>query len=115
MASQEFAYIWRYEVDPQFRSEFLAAYDPRGEWVQLFSRDPAYLGTALFQDLDDEDVYVTVDYWRSKVDRDSFRERFAGEFDSLDCKCEKFTKKEQFLGDYANLRRYRADTRDGRT
>ncbi len=103
MASEQFAYIWRYEIDPHFRSEFLAAYNPRGEWVQLFSRDPAFLGTALFRDFDNEDVYVTIDYWRSKIDRDSFRKRFAAEFDSLDSKCEKFTKDEQLFGDFAIL------------
>ncbi len=103
MASEQFAYIWRYEIEPHFRSEFLAAYNPGGEWVRLFSRDPAYLGTALFQDFANADMYVTVDYWRSKADRDAFRERFAAEFDSLDNKCEAFTKDEQFFGDFVNL------------
>ena len=103
MASAQFAYIWRYTIAPEFRSEFLAAYNPNGEWVQLFSRDPAYLGTALFQDFDDENVYVTVDYWNSKADRDSFRERYAADFDGLDRKCEEFTRDEQFLGDYMIL------------
>ena len=103
MSSEKFAYIWRYTIDPDCRPEFLAAYNPNGEWVQLFSRDPAFLGTAFLQDSDNEDVYVTVDYWRSKADRDSFRKRYAAEFDSLDRKCEEFTIEEQFFGDYVIL------------
>jgi hypothetical protein len=103
MASDRFAYIWRYTIDPTTRSDFLAAYNPKGEWVRLFSRDRAYIETKLLEDADDENAYVTIDYWRSKADRDSFRERFAIEFDSLDSKCEGFTKDERFLGDYVEV------------
>lgn len=100
MASERFAYIWRYTIDPRRRSEFLAAYDPRGEWAQLFSRDPSYIETVLLHDGEDENRYVTIDFWKTKVDRDSFRNRFSAEFDGLDHRCEAFTYEEQFLGDY---------------
>lgn len=103
MAQERFAYVWRYEVDPELRREFLAAYNPAGEWVQLFSRDPAYIETKLLQDVDDDNVFVTIDYWKSKAQRDLFRERFARAFDSLDNKCETFTRHEQFLGDYTEV------------
>jgi hypothetical protein len=103
MASERFAYIWRYTIDPARRSDFLAAYNPRGDWAQLFSRDPSYIETMLVQDVEDEYRYVTIDFWKSKVDRDSFRERYSVEFAGLDSRCEAFTKDEQFLGDYLEI------------
>ena len=103
MASERFAYIWRYTINPAQRSDFLAAYNPKGEWAQLFSREPSYIQTVLLEDAEDETQYVTIDFWKSKADRDSFRKRFSVEFDSLDSKCEAFTKEEQFMGDYLEI------------
>ena len=103
MASERFAYIWQYTIEPSFRTAFLAAYKPSGEWAQLFSRDPSYIQTVLLQDDEDENRYVTIDYWKSKADRDSFRERYSVEFDSLDNRCETFTREEQFLGDFLEI------------
>ena len=103
MASKRFAYIWRYTIEPARRSDFLAAYNPRGEWAQLFSSDPSYVETILLRDDENEYKYVTIDFWKSKADRDSFRERYSTEFDSLDSRCEAFTKEEQFLGDYLEI------------
>lgn len=100
MASKRFVYIWRYTIEPDRRSEFEAAYSPRGEWAQLFSRDPSYLETVLLQDVDDPDRYVTIDYWKSRSARDAFRLRYAAEFDDLDNRCEAFTRDEQLMGDY---------------
>ena len=103
MTSERFAYIWQYTIDPAFREPFLAAYQPNGEWARLFARDPSYLVTVLLQDDADENRYVTIDYWKSKADRDSFRQRYSVEFADLDERCEAFTKNEQFLGDFLEL------------
>lgn len=103
MMSERFAYIWRYTINPDRRSAFLAAYDPGGEWTRLFSRDPSYIGTVLLHDAENENRYVTVDFWKSRADRDSFRERYSAEFESLDSRCEAFTEDEQFLGDYVEV------------
>ena len=103
MASKRFAYIWQYTIEPTYRSAYIAAYKPNGEWAQLFSRDPSYIETVLLQDDEDESRYVTIDYWKSKADRDSFRERFSVEFDSLDNRCEAFTREERFIGDFIEV------------
>jgi hypothetical protein len=81
----------------------LAAYGPTGEWVRLFSSDPAYLETILLCNADDENQYLTIDFWKSKSARDSFRERYSIEFDRLDSRCEALTKDELFLGDYLEV------------
>ena len=103
MASERFAYMWQYTIEPSCRSEFLTAYNPEGEWAQLFSRDPSYIETKLLQDIAYENRYVTVDYWKSKADRDSFRKRYSDEFDDLDNRCEAFTREELFMGDYVEI------------
>lgn len=104
MASKQFLYIWQYAVEPTRRTDFIKAYEPGGEWTQLFSRDPSYLGTVLLQDANDENRYVTIDYWKSRAERDAFRERYSVDFDRLDKRCESFTQKEQFLGDFIELK-----------
>ena len=103
MRSQRFAYIWQYIIEPNRRDEFLAAYGPGGEWVRIFSRDPSYIGTVLHSDVDDVNRYVTIDYWKSKADRDSFRQKYSIEFAELDERCEAFTRKEEFLGDFSEV------------
>lgn len=99
-AAGQFAYVWQYRIDPSKRNEFLAAYDPRGLWVQLFSRDRNYFGTALLHDANDDDRYLTIDYWSSQDARDAFREAHAEDFATLDQRCAAYTLTEEFLGDF---------------
>ena len=103
MAYRRFAYIWQYTIEPTSRPAFLDAYEAKGEWARLFSHDPSYIETVLLQDEEDENRYVTIDYWKSKSDRDSFREKYSVEFDSLDTRCEEFTTEEEFLGDFLEI------------
>ena len=103
MSTARFVYAWQYRIDPDCRKEFLAAYGPGGDWVRLFSSDPAYLGTRLLRDVDDDCRYLTIDYWKSKTDRDAFRARHAGEFAALDRRCETFTREETLLGDFEEI------------
>lgn len=104
MKSGSFAYIWQYTIDLSLESQFLAAYRPDGDWAKLFSRNANYIKTELLQDSNQKDQYVTVDYWTSKSDRDLFRVKYSEEFEELDERCETFTKKEVFIGDYTILK-----------
>ena len=99
MISTKFAYIWRYVVDSHKR-EFLDAYGAGGEWVKLFSRDPNYIETILLRDADDENRYITIDYWTSRSARDAFQDKYRDEFLELDKRCEVFTSNEEFRGDF---------------
>ena len=103
MTPARFAYVWQYTVRPDRLAEFLAAYSPGGDWTRLFSRDPAYLETVLFRDADDENRFVTIDYWTSRRDRDAFRQRHSVEFERLDSRCENYTEDEVFLGDFVEV------------
>ena len=103
MTTERFAYIWQYTIDPAHERAFLAAYGPQGEWVRLFSRDPAYIETLLLRDDERKDRYMTIDYWKSRSERDAFRERYSVEFEDLDSRCEAFTREEQFIGDFQEI------------
>jgi len=99
MISTKFAYIWQYVVDSH-KHEFLDAYGAGGEWVKLFSRDPNYIETVLLRDADDENRYITIDYWTSRSARDAFQDKYRDEFLELDKRCEVFTSNEEFRGDF---------------
>jgi heme-degrading monooxygenase HmoA len=103
MPSGRFIYIWQYEIEPARRSDFLAAYNPGGHWAQLFSLEPSYIETVLLQDIEDANRFMTIDYWRSRSDRDAFRERYSIEFADLDSRCESLTREEKFIGDYTEM------------
>jgi quinol monooxygenase YgiN len=100
MADSNFAYIWRYSIKPDQRTELLSAYCSKGHWAILFSQDSDYIKTDLLQDSSDENVYLTIDYWTSKAARDAFREKFSEEFHALDQECEAYTVSEVFVGDF---------------
>ena len=100
---KRFAYIWQYTIKPASRTAFLNAYEPNGEWAQLFSRDPSYIETVLLQDEEDANRYVTIDYWESKSARDAFRERYSVELSRLDTRCDDLTVEETLLGDFLEI------------
>jgi hypothetical protein len=95
-----FAYVWQYVIKPARRDEFFAAYAPDGTWVKLFARDSNYLGTVLLCDADNDNRFVTIDYWSSRDARNTFRTVHAVAFSSLDRKCSAYTITEEFLGDF---------------
>ena len=100
MAISDFVYIWQYTIKPDLKAEFLAAYKSDGEWVALFSRDGNYIKTDLLHNTEKLDIYVTIDYWKTKEARDSFRERYSKEFEDLDRRCEAYTVSEVLIGDF---------------
>lgn len=90
--------IWRFRIVPARRDEFLAAYGPRGEWEQLFTRAEGYMGTELFA-TDEADVYLTLDRWRSRQDFARFQQQFGEEYHALDERCAALTLEETKLAD----------------
>lgn len=96
-----FSYVWEYLVCPESVDLFEATYGPEGEWVELFRRAPAYLGTELYRDLDRSHRYLTVDHWRSYEDCEAFRDRYRAEIENLDQRCEEWTIEERHVGDFA--------------
>jgi hypothetical protein len=58
------------------------------------------LGTKLLHDIENNNRFVTIDFWTTKGARDLFRKTYSDEFTALDEKCEEYTLTEEFLGDF---------------
>ena len=93
-----YTYIWEFEVLSSAEAEFQRHYGPKGTWVALFRKDPAYIETLLLKDASRPGHYVTIDRWRSVDAYHSFRERFAKQYEALDRLCEALTVRETNLG-----------------
>lgn len=100
MTKKVFAYIWEYIVKENHLGEFKRIYEPEGDWAQLFRKADGYLATDLHQDKSNPNKFVTVDFWKTKGDRDNFRNQFSEEFKALDEHCERFTEREELIGDF---------------
>ena len=95
-----FVYIWTYEVRPEALPEFISVYGPEGAWAQLFRAHEGYRRTELLRDVKATNRFCTVDYWRSRDDREAFMRQHAEEFAALDRRCEAFTGREAHVGDF---------------
>jgi len=98
-------YIWEYLVRADFVAEFLRAYGPEGEWVQVFRRAKGYVRTELHQDHENPLRFITIDYWDSRASWAAFRIEFAAEFEFLDARCENYTETERQIGSFARVGR----------
>ena len=101
-----FTYMWEYEVLSINREAFLNLYGQEGEWVNFFNKAEGYLGTDLHEDIDNEERFISIDFWVSKDSRDNYRKQFVEEFNALDDAGELVTNKETPLGEFYT---YRAD------
>lgn len=101
MGEYGYMYAWEYEVDPSMTKEFLAAYGPDGHWVALFRSCPGYLRTELHRDRTNPNRYLTLDYWESAGAWEHFRVTRAGDFESLDRRCESYTISEREIGTFS--------------
>jgi hypothetical protein len=95
-----YSYVWEYQVHPDHITDFESSYGVEGEWVNLFKQHPAYIRTELLKDQNDPLRFLTIDTWKSRKQYLSFREEFRNVFDAIDIKCEAFTIKEQFIGEF---------------
>jgi heme-degrading monooxygenase HmoA len=98
-ARNMFTYFWEFIVHDETRRDFERIYGPAGEWVRLFQRSPAYLGTELCRDVTNPGRYVTVDRWKSRGDFDAFKNRWRGEFEVLDQRCTALTSAERLIAE----------------
>lgn len=95
-----FTYIWEYIINEDRREEFLRYYQPEGVWAIFFKKGEGYIRTELLEDAENSRRFLTIDYWKSRADRDAFRKKHAQEFEMIDKTCESFTRSERFLGDF---------------
>jgi hypothetical protein len=105
MKQSEGVYVrmWEFTAKPEVQLEFESFYGPDGEWVQLFRKSKAFLGTDFFRDRDAWDRYVTVDYFVSKAGFDDFLREFREEYEALDRRCDGVRGSEREIGVFTAL------------
>ena len=96
-------HVWEYRVPATSESEFRRNYGPEGTWVRLFRRSPGHIETLLLHDAATPGRYVTIDRWKSAEAYTAFRERFAGEYEAVDRRCEALTTHELSLGTFGDV------------
>lgn len=89
--------LWKYRIRPERRADFLRHYQPDGSWAKLFRLSPGYLGTQLWRDADDHDVYYTADHWVNQQAFDDFMVEHRQPYQRCDRECENLTLDETFL------------------
>ena len=90
--------VWRFQVIPERRNEFLRRYASTGEWSKFFARSAGWRGTELVALEGTTDIFLTIDRWDSIEAWDRFRAEFAAEYEALERTCEGLTLKEEQVG-----------------
>jgi [ribosomal protein S18]-alanine N-acetyltransferase len=94
-----FIAAWAFVVQPEHQRDFERAYGPNGDWVRLFRTGDGYIRTELHRDPNNPGRYITLDFWRSRNEYETFRESAKSAYQEIDTRCERLTVDEQLLGD----------------
>lgn len=95
-----FLVVWSYKVSIVNQYAFETMYGKNGKWVRLFNRFPDYIKTELCKDLNNENHYISMDYWNSRESYYAFRKMTEKEFTEIDKFGEKITLEETRLGEF---------------
>ena len=93
-----FLVLWEFDVKPGSEKQFELVYGPRGDWARLFQSDPAYQRTLLLRDASRDHTYLTCDFWNSRVEYETFRQRHRDAYLAIDKQCEELTVAEREIG-----------------
>ncbi len=97
--------IWQFRVKPGQELQFERHYSPSGTWAGLFRKSPAYRGTTLLRDREDDRRYLTIDRWDDEDAFLRFQKDFGEEYEALDRQCTSLTEGEQQLGIFVSAGR----------
>ena len=95
--------LWEFTVPQNRLVDFERAYAGDGVWARLFRRDLAYRETILVKDNARSGRYLTIDLWEDKDSYLRFKDRFAGNYQTIDQECEKLTSVERQIGTFERL------------
>ena len=103
MHNSPFITLWEFHVKPESIVAFEEIYGPHGDWAQLFSKSPDYLGTELIRDRKQHGRYLTLDHWTSREASQRFKQEHQAAYAELDNQCERLTEREMFLGEFESV------------
>jgi heme-degrading monooxygenase HmoA len=96
-----FVIIWEFRINLRKRRAFERAYGPDGDWAKLFREGKGYLGTELIHDTQQPDRYLTMDYWKSRANYETFKKQNRKMYEIIDQNCEALTTKEVEIGKFS--------------
>jgi heme-degrading monooxygenase HmoA len=96
-----FVIIWEFRINLRKRRAFERAYGPDGDWAKFFREGKGYLGTELIHDTQQPDRYLTMDYWKSRANYETFKKQNRKMYEIIDQKCEALTTKEVEIGKFS--------------
>ena len=95
-----FLVIWQFETDKAHAEAFEQAYGAEGVWAQFFRQSPGYVRTELARDCHAPGHYLTLDYWKTAQDFQTFKDSHAEAYLRLDQSFEALTKRETKIGEF---------------
>ena len=95
--------IWEFQVREGMEARFEQAYGTRGLWAQFFAAGQGYLGTELIRDAENQQRYVTLDFWTSRAAYRSFRDENLQRYAEIDRECEAMTTREIEIGGWERV------------
>lgn len=93
--------VWEFRIRDTKRRAFERAYGPHGNWAKLFRKGKGYLGTELIRDEQQPGRYLTLDFWKSRKDCESFKKQNWKTYQSIDQKCAALTTNESEIGHFS--------------
>ena len=95
--------IWEFEVAPERRADFEAAYGPDGLWARLFRRAAGFVEVMLLRDEERSGIYFTLDRWASEAAFLGFKRDLGADYEALDRMLEGVAMRETRLGAFAEV------------
>lgn len=93
-----FVIVWEFYVSARKRRAFERVYGPHGDWVKLFRTADGYIRTELVRDLKSPNRFLTLDYWLSRREYETFRRKNRETYLAIDRNCEALTRREAEIG-----------------
>ena len=90
--------VWEFWIRPGSEAEFIEKYGPEGAWARFFRHSKGYIRTELVGDVTEAGRFLTLDYWKSEEEFNSFRKEHLAEYERLDKEFEGLTEQETHLG-----------------
>jgi heme-degrading monooxygenase HmoA len=94
----QYVIVWQFRVRQENEAEFVKQYGPQGIWARLFRGSSGYIRTELKRDVADHLCFLTLDWWETEEDFNSFHQQNLAEYERLDKELEGLTEQETRLG-----------------
>ena len=92
--------VWKYKVEPEKREKFEKTYGPEGLWADFFRTSAYYRGTCLFKSEKASDVYMLLDFWKTKEAYDHFTTTQADTYQQLSLQFQDVYQEETRMDEY---------------